>query len=91
MAFVDDDPSLLASGATDRMHQFVRLPGVLGAQDALVAGVAAGAWAGWLSGSGPTVGFMCPFEVAEDVAAAMPDGGHTKRLMIDTVGCRIEP
>jgi homoserine kinase len=90
MAFVNDDPSLLASGATDRMHQPARLPGVLGAQDALGAGVAAGAWAGWLSGSGPTVGFMCPPEDAASIAAALPDGAHTKLLTIDTVGCRIE-
>ena len=90
MAFVRDDPSLLASGATDRLHQSVRLPGVPGAQQALDAGIEAGAWAGWLSGSGPTVGFMCASEVAESVAAALPDGGHTKLLAIDTVGCRVE-
>ena len=90
MAFVHDDPSLLARGVTDRMHQSVRLPGVPGAQDALDAGVAGGAWAGWLSGSGPTVGFMCPPDVAESVSAALPTGGHTKLLAIDTVGCRLE-
>ena len=91
MAFVDDDPSLLASGAADRLHQSVRLPGVHGAEEALVAGIAAGAWAGWLSGSGPTVGFMCPPSAVESVAAALPAGGHTKLLSIDTVGCRLEP
>ena len=90
MAFVDDDPSLLASGAADRLHQSVRLPGVHGAEEALVAGIAAGAWAGWLSGSGPTVGFMCSPGVVESVAAALPVGGHTKLLSIDTVGCRLE-
>jgi homoserine kinase len=90
MAFVHDDPSLLSSGVADRMHQAVRLPGVPGAQDALDAGVAAGAWAGWLSGSGPTVGFLCPPEAAGSVAEALPDGGHAKLLKIDTVGCRIE-
>ena len=90
MAFVDDDPSLLASGVADRLHQSVRLPGVRGAEEALVAGIAAGAWAGWLSGSGPTVGFMCPPSAVESVAAALPAGGHTKLLSIDTVGCRLE-
>lgn len=90
MAFAHDDPSLLASGATDRLHQAVRLPGVPGAQDALDAGIAAGAWAGWLSGSGPTVGFMCAPGDAASVAAALPDGAHTKLLRIDTAGCRVE-
>ncbi len=55
-----------------------------------MAGVAAGAWAGWLSGSGPTVGLLCSPDVAESVAAALPAGGHTKLLSIDTVGCRLE-
>lgn len=90
MAFVHDDPSLLASGAADRLHQSARLPGVPGAQGALDAGVAAGAWAGWLSGSGPTVGLLCSSDVAASVASALPGGGHTKLLEIDTVGCRLE-
>lgn len=91
MAFVDDDPALLASGVQDRLHQAARLPGVPGAQEALDAGVDAGAWAGWLSGSGPTVGFMCPPDVATSVAAALPAGGHTKILGIDTIGTRVHP
>ena len=90
MAFVNDDPLLLASGTADRLHQSVRLPKVHGADEALVVGVAAGAWAGWLSGSGPTVGLLCSPDVAESVAAALPAGGHTKLLSIDTVGCRLE-
>ncbi len=90
MAFVNDDPTLLAAGTVDRMHQSVRLPGVPGANDALDAGVAAGAWAGWLSGSGPTVGFMSSSRDAPAVAAALPQSGHAKLLSIDTLGCRIE-
>ncbi len=90
MAFVNDDPALLAAGTKDRLHQSVRLPGVPGAQEALDAGVAAGAWAGWLSGSGPTIGFMAAQPDAATVAAALPDGGHTKLLSIDTLGCRVE-
>jgi len=90
MAFVNDDPALLASGSADRMHQATRLAGVPGAQEALEAGVRAGAWAGWLSGSGPTVGFMCTSTIAARVTAALPTNGHTKLLSIDTLGCRIE-
>ncbi|MFT5027384.1 MAG: homoserine kinase, partial [Ilumatobacter sp.] len=58
--------------------------------EAMVAGMSAGAWATWLSGSGPTIGFMCDRAVTESVAAAMPDGGHAKILAIDTQGCRLE-
>lgn len=90
MAFVNDDPDLLANATRDQLHQATRLPGVPGAADALEAGTAAGAWAGWLSGSGPTVGFLCPPDRARRVAAALPDGAHTKLLAIDTAGARIE-
>ncbi len=90
MAFVNDDPTLLAAGASDRLHQTARLPGIPGAAEALEAGVAAGAWAGWLSGSGPTVALMCAAIDAPTVAAALPTGGHTKLLRIDTRGCRVE-
>lgn len=89
MAFVDDDPTLLAAGTADRMHQSARLPGVPGAQDALDAGLGAGAWAGWLSGSGPTIGLMVARRDAATVAAALPGGAHTKLLTIDTTGCRV--
>ena len=90
MAFVNDDPTLLGAGTVDRLHQNVRLAGVPGARDALDAGLAAGAWAGWLSGSGPTVALMSSSAVAESVAASLPAEGHAKLLRIDAGGCRIE-
>lgn len=89
-AFQRDDPTLLVGATTDRMHQEHRLPLIPGAADALAAGTAAGAWAGWLSGSGPTVGFMCAAVDADNVAASLPTGGHVKILSIDTVGTRLE-
>lgn len=89
LAFEHDDPSLLVGATSDRLHQAQRLPLVPGALDAMEAGVAAGAWCGWLSGSGPTIAFLCPGELGEAVAAALPGGAHTKRLQIDTVGSRL--
>lgn len=89
-AFQQDDPSLLVGASDDRMHQEHRLPLVPGAADALEAGVAAGAWAGWLSGSGPTVGFLCAANRADVVAASLPSHGHTKLLSIDARGARVE-
>jgi homoserine kinase len=88
-AIATDDPGMLDGAAADRIHQVGRLPEVTGAVEAMDAGMAAGAWATWLSGSGPTIGFMCDSAVAESIAAAMPDGGHTKVLAIDTQGCRL--
>ena len=57
---------------------------------ALEAALAAGAWAAWLSGSGPTVAAMCAVDEAEDLAAALPADGHTKILRIDHGGAVIE-
>lgn len=90
-AIEHDDPDLLRRAAEDRLHQGVRLPGVPGAADALEAGLAAGAWAGWLSGSGPTVGLLCDRRAASAVVAALDDGGgHVKVLGLDIAGARVE-
>lgn len=88
LAFAHDDPALLADATADRLHQATRLPLVPNAAEAIDAGVAAGAWCSWLSGSGPTVGFLVSADRAAHVVAALPDGGHTKVLSIDTVGAR---
>lgn len=91
LAFAHDDPGLLVDATQDRMHQDARLPAVHGAADAIDAGLAAGAWCGWLSGSGPTVALLADRAVAAAVAAALPAGGHTKILSIDMHGARRVP
>ncbi len=89
-AVATDDPVMLVGAAADRIHQAGRIVEVPGATEAMEAGLSAGAWAAWLSGSGPTIGFMCDSAVAVAVAASMPEGGHAKTLAIDTQGCRLE-
>ncbi|MEM9041900.1 MAG: hypothetical protein AAGD33_18580, partial [Actinomycetota bacterium] len=74
-AFAHDDPELLAGATDDALHQAARLPSIAGAADALAAGVEAGAWCGWLSGSGPTVAFLVDPDLTEPVGAALPDLG----------------
>ncbi len=91
LAFEQDDPSLLAGATSDRLHQAMRLVELPGAAEAIDAGVAAGAWCGWLSGSGPTVAFLCPAGAADAVTAALPGPGHCKELAIDTEGVRVLP
>ncbi len=88
LAFAHDDPALLLGATDDRLHQAQRLSAVSGASEAIGAGVAAGAWCAWLSGSGPTVGMLCDGAIADRVAAALPPNGHTKILGIDTSGAR---
>lgn len=92
LAIEHDDPSLFDGATADRLHQADRLPAVAGAREAIDDGVAAGAWCGWLSGSGPTIALLCPADRVGSVIAALPDGGHDKTLSIDRLGARlVEP
>jgi homoserine kinase len=70
----------------DRIHQDIRLAASPACAAALQAGLDAGAWCGWLSGSGPTVALMCDPATADAVAAALPTEGHAKKLTIDFDG-----
>jgi homoserine kinase len=89
-ALAAGEVAALREATRDRVHQDVRLAAAPPSRAALEAALAAGAWASWLSGSGPTVAAMCPVDEAEDLAAAMPEDGHTKILRIDHAGAAIE-
>ncbi len=89
LAAGDVDTLQVATG--DRIHQDIRFAHVPDSKAALDAMRAAGAWCGWLSGSGPTVAALCPASQAETVAAACPaEGGHAKILRIDHAGATVE-
>jgi homoserine kinase len=89
LAVERDDPTLLSGATEDRIHQTTRLAAIDGAADMLAAGRGAGAWCGWLSGSGPTLAFLCDAEVEATVQASLSAPGHTKVLRIATVGARL--
>jgi homoserine kinase len=89
-ALAAGDTDALRVGTEDRLHQDRRLVSVAPSRLALQAALDAGAWCSWLSGSGPTVAAMCAFDEAIDLAAKMPDDGHTKVLRIDHGGAVIE-
>jgi homoserine kinase len=88
-ALQTSDTGVLREATRDRIHQPIRLGASPACAEALDAGLAAGAWCGWLSGSGPTVALMCDPALAETVAQALPDGGHAKLLRLDTVGATV--
>lgn len=88
-AIEHDDPSLLDGATDDRLHQTTRLADVPGAARALAAGRTAGAWCGWLSGSGPTVAFLVDRDAVADVSVALPDGGYVKHLHIAEQGVHL--
>lgn len=83
------DTALLREATRDRIHQPVRLAASPACGVALDAGLSAGAWCGWLSGSGPTVALMCDPASAESVAGALPSDGHSKTLRLDTAGATV--
>ena len=88
-ACASGDPGALRIAVEDRLHQPTRLAAVPDSAEAIEAAFDAGAWAAWLSGSGPTVAAMCEPSAAIDIAAALPDTGHTKVLRIDHEGATV--
>jgi len=70
-ALVSGDYERLRHAVTDYMHEPYRLPRIPGGRTAITAGVAAGAYTGWLSGSGSTVLCVAPKAAAAAVADAM--------------------
>jgi homoserine kinase len=88
-ALAAGDVEALALATADRLHQDVRLVSVPAAHDALASGLAAGAWCGWLSGSGPAVALLCAPDDAAGVAAALPTEGRTSIMAVDHGGATI--
>ena len=89
-ALAAGDTDALRSATQDRLHQDRRLASAEPSKVALQTALEAGAWCSWLSGSGPTVAAMCPYDDADQLAARMPADGHTKVLRIDHGGAIIE-
>lgn len=87
-ALASGDVASLREATRDRIHQDVRFSAAPASRDAFEAGLAAGAWCGWLSGSGPTVAFLCAPGTADALSRALPGNGHTKILEIDREGAR---
>jgi homoserine kinase len=89
LAIEHDDPTLLDGATDDRLHQAVRLADLPDASDLLDAGVSAGAWCGWLSGSGPTLAFLVDGGRVDDVSDALAGTGHVKQLRIADRGVHV--
>lgn len=90
-ACASGDHAALRRATQDRLHQPRRLAAVPESGRAIEAALDHGAWAAWLSGSGPTVAAMCEASRADDLAASLPDTGHTKLLRIDHEGVVVHP
>ncbi|MFW2332862.1 homoserine kinase [Ilumatobacter sp.] len=88
-ACANGDTGALRVATQDRLHQAIRLAEVPDTAAAMQAGLDAGVWGAWLSGSGPTVAMMCESSRSDEVAAALPRNGHTKQLRIDHEGATV--
>lgn len=96
-AMVSGEYERLRYAVSDYMHEPYRLPRIPGGRAAITAGVTAGAFTGWLSGSGSTVLCVAPKQGADLVAAAMKkafaDAGLTSTarvLVADNTGIVLE-
>jgi len=85
-ACASGDHGALRMATDDRLHQPMRLAAAPATARALDAALELGAWAAWLSGSGPAVAAMCDPGRAAELAAGLPGDGHTKSLRIDHDG-----
>ena len=73
----------------DRLHQTRRLGRARDTHAAIEAMLGAGAFAAWLSGSGPSAAAFVDREDGARIAAALPAGGRTLVLEIDDQGATI--
>ena len=89
-ALAAGDVAVLRVATEDRLHQDRRFAAAVPARGALADGLEAGAWCGWLSGSGPAVCLLCDPADASTIAEALPAEGHTKVLRIARDGAGVE-
>jgi homoserine kinase len=95
-AMATRDYERLRGAVSDFMHEPYRLPGIPGAAAAITAGVNAGAYTGWLSGSGSSVMCVCDRSQGEVVSGAMRavftsdrQPCEAKVLLADNVGMQL--
>jgi homoserine kinase len=90
-ALAAGEVAALRVATQDRLHQDVRFAASLLSRVALEQALEAGAWCGWLSGSGPSIAALCGHAHAEAVADALPDEGRSSTLRIDFDGAVVLP
>ena len=96
-AFATRDYASLRHASGDFVHEPYRLPQIPGGSAAITAGVRAGAWTGWLSGSGSSVLCVCEkaksgsvFNAMTSAFAAASMVGEGLVLFADNVGLSVE-
>ena len=85
-ALAAGDVDALRVATEDRLHQDRRLARVPDTRAAIDAALDAGAFAAWLSGSGPSAAAFVDRGDADAIAAALPHDGRALVLDIDDEG-----
>ena len=88
-ALAAGDVSALRVATEDRLHQDRRLARAYDSRVAIDAALTAGAYAAWLSGSGPSIAAFSEPAGADEIVAALPPGGRTRVLAISDVGATV--
>jgi homoserine kinase len=88
-ALAAGDVGALRTATEDRLHQDRRLARAYETRLAVEAALAAGAYAAWLSGSGPSAAALAEPAQAEEIAAGLPDGGRSRVLAIAELGATV--
>lgn len=96
-AFASGDYARLREAGGDFMHEPYRLPKITGAAAAIAAGITAGAYTGWLSGSGSSVLCVAPEAEGGLVGRAMASAftavgiaSEVRVLRADNAGLSLE-
>lgn len=88
-AIAAGDIDALSVATRDRLHQDSRLANAPDSKVALKAALDAGAWCGWLSGSGPTIAAMTSQKDAQRIDEALPRSGSKMVLRIAQQGAEL--
>jgi len=88
-ALAAGDVDALRVATEDRLHQGPRLARAHDTRQAIDAALAAGAFAAWLSGSGPSAAALAEPGCAHEIAAALPSGGRASVLAVADVGATV--
>lgn len=88
-ALASGDIDALRTATEDRLHQDRRLARAPDTRAAIDALLAAGAWAAWLSGSGPSAAALCDPAYANKIASALPDSGRAFVVELDEQGATV--
>lgn len=88
-ALASGEIDALRTATEDRLHQDRRLARAPDSRGAIDAALRAGAWAAWLSGSGPSVAAFADAGAANRIAAALPANGRAFVVELDAEGAAI--